>query len=237
MRIISRFRDFYDCIQRTGQDRELLFLREPKTLEGALCLETSLYGGAQGCDLESGVVVFCERAHPFLVLAVDGTRHRSRESHTYVCWSVEDLDAALAASFRERAVEQYRGTKLHRGYFDPSRLSFGRRAAEIFFAEAATVNAAARRLIEQHRAPVIVSRTESPALGLRGGETTVNGELQRLEFMRVVDPFTAFQEIAMWLGSQAWPGNAIPAVSDIDMVAAKGFDTKWSFRREPQKGR
>lgn len=235
MRIISRFRDFYDCIQRAGQDRELLYLREPKTLEGALCLTTSLSGGAQGCDLESGVVVFCERAYPFLVLGVDETRHRSRESHTYVCWSVDDLDTAMAASFRKRAVEEYRGTKLHRGYFDPSQLSFGRRAAEIFFAEAATVSAAARRLTEEHRTPVIVSRTRE-TFGTRG-ETIINGELQSLEFMRVVDPFTAFQEIAMWLGAQAWPGNAIPAVSDIDMVAAKGFDTKWSFRKEPTKGR
>jgi hypothetical protein len=62
-----------------------------------------------------------------------------------------------------------------------------------------------------------------------------NACLKDLEFFRIVDPYTAFQEIAMFLGGLAVPLKPIPHVDDKTMVEAKGFDKKWSFRKEPQK--
>lgn len=64
---------------------------------------------------------------------------------------------------------------------------------------------------------------------------TVNPELAAMQFYRVFDPFTAYQEIAMFLsGVLGWPENAMVQISDEDMRDAKGFD-EWSFKKKPTK--
>ena len=62
-----------------------------------------------------------------------------------------------------------------------------------------------------------------------------NACLKDLEFFRLFDTYTAFQEISMFLGGLAVPLKEIPHVPDKIMVGAKGFD-QWSFRKPPQRG-
>ncbi len=61
-----------------------------------------------------------------------------------------------------------------------------------------------------------------------------NASLKELEFFRLFDPYTAFQEISMFLGGLAVPLKEIPQVPDKIMVGIKGFD-QWSFRKLPGK--
>jgi len=63
-----------------------------------------------------------------------------------------------------------------------------------------------------------------------------NACLKEYEFYRMVDTYTAFQEVAMFWGGLAQPNRPTPEVTDKDMVTAKGFN-KWSFRKEPTKKR
>lgn len=58
----------------------------------------------------------------------------------------------------------------------------------------------------------------------------LNPNLKSYEFFRVKDAYSAFQEIEMWLSNQASPEKSIPSVSNNDMIEAKGFDLKHSFR-------
>ena len=65
---------------------------------------------------------------------------------------------------------------------------------------------------------------------------TINSDfLGDYEFARVLDPYTAFQELAMWVGG-ILPGNENPmvSISDEDRASKHGMD-KWSFRRPPWK--
>lgn len=63
----------------------------------------------------------------------------------------------------------------------------------------------------------------------------INAKLKDLEFFRIKDPYTAFQEVEMFLGGiLANQGRTIPKVSDSDLLEAKGFDKKWSFRKPPR---
>lgn len=55
--------------------------------------------------------------------------------------------------------------------------------------------------------------------------------LKRFLFQRAVDPYSLFQEIAMFVGNWPNPGNPIVKITDDKVKAAKhGFD-KWSFRK------
>lgn len=55
--------------------------------------------------------------------------------------------------------------------------------------------------------------------------------LRSLQFQKVMDPFTLFQELSMFVGNWPQPGPPMVQITDPNIKIAKhGFD-KWSFRR------
>jgi hypothetical protein len=66
----------------------------------------------------------------------------------------------------------------------------------------------------------------------------INPCLKEWEFYKVVDAFTAFQEISMFIGGVLGIGEKeIIEVEDKYKITQHGFDYKWSFRREPSKNK
>jgi hypothetical protein len=60
--------------------------------------------------------------------------------------------------------------------------------------------------------------------------------LKELNFANIIDPYTMYQEIDMWFGTHANPDNCqVPVGDDETLAEAKGFDRKFSFRKEPGK--
>lgn len=55
------------------------------------------------------------------------------------------------------------------------------------------------------------------------------------EFMRVFDPYTAFQEVQMYMANMAMPDRPIPELSNDDLAHSKGHGDRYSFRRAPSK--
>jgi hypothetical protein len=63
----------------------------------------------------------------------------------------------------------------------------------------------------------------------------VNPILSNYEFYKIIDSFTAFQEIQMFMGGVLGSGEKeIVEVEDKYKITQHGFN-KWSFRREPEK--
>lgn len=63
----------------------------------------------------------------------------------------------------------------------------------------------------------------------------INPNLKELQFTKVFDAFTAFQEISMFLGGVLGAGEKeIVEIEDKYKIGQHGFD-KWSFRKEPTK--
>jgi hypothetical protein len=60
-----------------------------------------------------------------------------------------------------------------------------------------------------------------------------NTSLKAVEFFRVADAFTAFQEIAMYLGNQLVKRDEVSEVADKYKIAQHGYD-KHSFRKEKE---
>lgn len=64
----------------------------------------------------------------------------------------------------------------------------------------------------------------------------LNPTLKSLEFNKILDPFTAAQEIEMYLGRIATNDTPVmPVGSDKVIAASKGFDSPYSFRKRPTK--
>jgi hypothetical protein len=77
---------------------------------------------------------------------------------------------------------------------------------------------------------------DSPIIMINSGAriTTIikNPNLKNIEFYRMIDPPTAFQELSMFIGGiMGGKSPAMIEVSDKDRIAKHGFD-KYSFRKE-----
>ena len=241
-RIISEFHDYYDVVQKLGQDDNLLYLRKPEEFSyksnypfPAFHSHQMWYRGRYYPELEVEEVIvgFCGKIYPALKLR-GKYNYDAGESPTAICYNIEEVDRFIEANYREKEILEYRmkprrrWTPYHYWSHGCSRISF-----EKWFAECREKQNNFAQLFLDHKCPVFVAAYQT---GRRGevGKIVYSACLKEYEFVRIFDPFTAFQEISMYFGGLAQPNRPIPEVSDSDMIIAKGFD-EWSFRKESKK--
>ena len=229
MRIISPYKDYYDSVQGQGQDLSLLYLRQPReiVLKGRETpFEFTTLLRHWGNDIVDGcnVVGFCGRVVPVLTV-----HHPSQyDVPEALCYSVADVDAFVETHFKKRIVERYYAGKQQTYWHERWRYTT-HKTLENFFNECDAQANKYEHLFRENHCPVFVYRE------CRVGHIlTYNGCLKDMQFYRLVDPYTAFQEIQMYLGGMASPEKLIPPIDDKTLAAAKGFD-KWSFRKEPRR--
>lgn len=249
MRIISNFVDYYDAVQRHGQDRSLVYVRKERPVQDDKTWPLREYplgelgwGWSSSTKLYLSVLAvgFAGEVFPLIRATIDScTDHRRK-----LCYSLEDLDAFVEANYREDAVASYRRPlkKSFRSGLselwprEHSREVVGRRWAEL----EAKRHAYAEEFVKA-RSPCFVAFhgfgwdvEHRYRLDRNGSKHVIVWDacLREYEFYRVRDPNAAFQAVEQWLSNQANPNRPIPHVSDEDLAAAKGFD-EWSFRKPP----
>lgn len=93
------------------------------------------------------------------------------------------------------------------------------------------INFNALPLFRELNSPIFVF----DSIGRNSFQFIVNPILKEYDFFRVVDSFTAFQELQMFIGGVLGTGQKeIIEVEDKYKIEQHGFD-KWSFRKEPKK--
>lgn len=227
MRIISPFNDYYDCVQSQGQDLDLTYIREPKrdNFKGRafpfpICVSATRFRSA--IVVVERIIGFCGKIYPALRLQDFGIGGGAAT----ICYKLDDVDAFVRAHCKKREwVEYFKKQKWH------SRTK--RQAFECFFEECEVAQDQFGDIFRDNRAPIFVAKFSGSLWEKHA--ITYNASLRELEFYRVFDPFTAFQEIAMYLGGVLGkPTKPIPEADDRDLADAKGFDN-WSFRKPPTK--
>ena len=238
-----------------GIDRKLVYIRDKKDINGwigpSLCRGAKTYiehrllvcdhnafagnigvsnyfnvgfcGKLYGC-----VVLYCGYRKVEKVSEPDGRGEMVNEAIKAFCYTVEDADkfADTTPNAKKKDKEAYlKGEK--KRYHSKIALH---EAIESYFGECA--NFSALNYFEKYRVPVFVSDHFNTD-GKEAYTTILNARLADYQFYRVKDPFTAYQNLSMYLGGLASPERSIPPISDSDMLQAKGFDKKWSFRKPP----
>lgn len=241
MKVISKFHDYYDCVLAMGIDLNTLYIRKKEEVEldefpfpTFWCRSTTYPKWI--VTFRETIVGFCGKIYPILeVIAND------RWDDPVFCYSVEDVDAVVEANYRDNQIESYRWKKERKGRNHWRRWRHHnrwphdqrRQNVEKFFNECEEKKTAYENLFIEHRCPIFVARYD----GSTKSTITYNDQLKSLGFVRVFDPYTAFQEVHSYVSGLASPFKEIPEVSDKDLLEAKGFDLKWSFRKEPTKKR
>jgi len=250
MKIASSFHDYYDTVQATGQDQTLVYRRTRK--EVWLDRETfpfPVFGGrflpfygrrltAPFLAVVQSVIGFCGKIH--LLLQLSHQRQHEPHPKTALCYSLTDVDEFVEAHFRRHHVEGYRWKPRGLRRFADRCWPMEQRREEFerLFETYASKESAFGSVFLDSGCPIFVASTWWGRRGPRDGckrqyRIVYNECLNELEFFRVMDTYTAYQEIQMFLGNLAQPNKPIPEIPDKDMVSIKGFD-KWSFRKPPE---
>jgi hypothetical protein len=91
-------------------------------------------------------------------------------------------------------------------------------------------------LIKTYESMNLFNEYETPIFAISptddGSEIKTGCLLKDYNFQSVMDPYTAYQELVMWLGNKAVNTYPPKIVDDIVLRDSKGFD-KWSFKNKP----
>lgn len=241
MKIISPFRDYYDSAQGFGVDPSVVYVRttreyptsEPTerwqpyrhTREYNQCRRLISFCNAapEANFLRKGAVSFCGKAYPFWTCSIqkDGSPESAMVNRFF--WNREEV----VKFYEERPSRSPYVLYDRWGYQN----DFSERSFRRFLAEHPDDMGS-----DMHRAldaPVIMVREWDR---FTFPEIVANPRLYAIEFARVVDPFQAFQRLAMFLGNDMVHTKAPDFTSDETRRDSHGFDG-WSFKRHPNESK
>lgn len=221
MRIISDFHDYYDSAMAYGADEEVVYVRKTKDIVDPN--DYQLGGGEYVPQLGRGslprlaYIGFCGWIIPAVNQYVYRDARKLWGSWEW-CYSLEEIEAV-----RPR----------------------GKDGKDPWSAEEAAVFEVGKyknlQLFRDYNCPVFLAIPERYHYRRNMREldkvVKLNQPLGEMNFARVFDPFSAYQEIEMFLsGVLGWPGNATAEVADKHRFEGHGYN-KESFRKTEPTGR
>ena len=249
MRIISKVRDYYDCGQAYGQDPELVYLRRPdeyilmpgdKWIDRLEDLRDEMPAASRNPTLERFVIGFCGRTYPGWKLywhGMVGDKHTRLERILYhpadfiEVFKYKPIQKAFPRFMEKpkRRMSLWSRRQMANTSFEAVRHAYNDNFGyEDFFDLFIETNSP---IWIYH--PALDSRCRSPRR--KGTFIKINDRLDPYNFYRVIDPYTAYQELSMFVGGVLRRAEPIMAsVSDASMLKKKGFH-EYSFKTRPKE--
>ena len=227
MRIISKFKDYYDSVQSYGYDPSIMYIRKKKEI----LYETKEYDDIfeyvkkimdglhylryDFSDMlvfsEICVLLFCNKIYPYIVLTFS--------DYKYHCYSSEEVEDIIKKFYSKNTVNCYMTSKFGCGVNNKTNVDH-------FFSYSGKTITNQIDLHFKYNSPIIKISKEK--------YVEINPVLRYVEFFKIIDTFNTYQEISMFMGGII--GNQKPKVKEIDdktRLEKHGFN-KWSFRKEKE---
>lgn len=210
MKIISNFYDYYDCVMKTSFDPDLVYIRneQEEILEREPCGLLSYF--LSPYNLFPFIIGFCGKIYAgYKKYYCLGEATKKMGVDIYF----DEESAVKSIPLKDQKQKKFKYIlRAIKSFFDiPKRpqiyLKFFRNNCPIFIIENFSKEC---KLIK-------------------------NARLKPFEFYRIFDVYQTFQELQMYLGGLARPEKNTNDIPDKYLIEGKGFDTKWSFRKESKK--
>lgn len=254
MRIIGGH-DYYDSALAYGADREVVFAREKErkiaTKEFPIPAEASFHiyrlkpdGNAKAVDWWNSIASMRSDVTCYKVTAiVTDTIYRGVEiqyeyghSKSVFCWTEVAMETILGrygcTLYLRNAHGRWNSATRHlsrQGARDEEMLAY--------YWDRPKVKPEQLNYLVENRISIALYRAslwdnrQTPSWGINGFD------LGAVEFYRVMDPHTLYQELSMWVGGiLPRSGAEMVTIDDKTRAAKHGFD-RWSFRKMPEKAR
>jgi len=219
MKIYSKFHDYYDGVQPYDSSSQIIYKRHQISVENFPFQDIDLpyvrHTNAWQERYLCGKILFCGRAYSFW---------RVEEK---CCYSPKEVISQLrrVSPQLNYDIDIISGKTPSKRWYELSPKTWKSYLAETNLNPGNEIHI-------KYDCPVMVY--------LEGGwegknELILNPRLSEYKFQKIMDPFTCYQEIEMFLGNDlAKQIDPNIHISDELKAQSKGFD-KWSFRRPPQK--
>ncbi len=215
--------DYYDCAMAYGQDPLCVWQREFKTytnifrnnplgvgelfdrrVESTGKLLTTNYYNSCGIIVETGYVFFCGEVYPFVQV-----ENYSKDNPCF--YTLDSLEKFLYKEYRKKSVEG----------FMYSRYSWRKDNIDSL-----------KRFFLQTQEGEEFHRINNIPVYIISYETMYEGgSLKEFAFQKVKDPYTAFQELNMYVsGVLGGQSPKMIEIEDVVRLEGHGFDKKSSFR-------
>lgn len=229
--------DYYDCIQKVVIDSDDLWIRKPvkkDELKEKIKVPCFYFYRGEYTDrtkIAGKTIGFCGKIYPVL----DFSYTENEKQHHHFCYNEEDVHKFIKFRYKEKFVKEYekpvskKKYAFNKDYFNYHPTLKTKRDVCLFFEEYKKIQNKFENVFTDNKCPVFLVEYEQQVKKI-----TYNCDnLKDFEFYRVFDPFTAYQEIAMFMSRFARPIREAPKIDDEIMSEIKGFD-KWSFRKMPE---
>lgn len=254
MRIISKQKDYYDCIQRYGQDQNQVYVRNqiklPREqltqlwgdlLDNVRCnIEELIYG--QLCIFDCHIIGFCGKIYPVIGIKYINyarlkdyqlTNHKITTlitdfQETFFAYTFDEL-----LTFLEFTSKKYVKDKVNKYYNFRS----SSRIKQIFSKDFNRTKYS--KLFIDHNIPIFIVKDNKNSKDYsysRYNNIYLNPfNLYQYKFQKIFSPFEAYQELEMYISNflRLQEPTTIE-VSEKDKISKHGFD-KYSFRKSPSK--
>ena len=227
MRIISKFHDYYDIGMSHGHDETVTYVRDTKEIDVKDIAPIRKNRIREGCSYDFNIFGFCGRMIPMVTVSITKIVKGKAEYLTYYAYTVDDLLAVHRRyGFSDETTS--RGWRTRRK--TPNDLG---RAVQ--FIEEQTDWKELEGLWHKHSTPVfwvpMVRRGWSDNITYEKKHYVINPVLSEFEFYKVLDPYTAYQEIDMFIGGVlANVENNMIEVDEQHRLTGHGYDQD-SFRQ------
>lgn len=253
MRIISKFKDYYDSAAKFGVDLSHVYLRNTQEIDNKLAKNSlkdlnlirviDFFRGRDSSihlSVISGVIAFCGKAYPYLKFTYsEKTDIGLLSEKCEFAYSMNDVVEILQRLHPEYLQGNYWSRKKSRLLEDKD-FNGNYRVSKIVCDHLFGGNLSENvldKLFHEHKTPVlaIIERGRNEAISHRH-KLVINPCLNDFHFMRVMDAYSANQAIDQYYFGVIGQGqNEMIEIADKYRVEKKGFDTKYGFRTRPKE--
>ncbi len=265
MRIISKYKDYYDGLQALGMDKTLVYSRvqESKVYEKPVNYQSfiqemnglfelsnivldgnGLYRSKHRIGCRKVMVGFCGQ----IILGVKFVLYEDREAKSMEVF----YDAQSVFNYCESLKQKYRSVEFYERYYKyyegkEKRESPSLKTWERVF-DSKLLEKDYTDWFHYFKAPVFYLplvddytytpfREEKPLVKKHEIEVIVNPKLKQIQFYKAKDAYTCYQDIAQFIGGVLTSNELNESkLSDIEKVKQHGFDERYGFRKRPNKG-
>lgn len=243
MRIISKFKDYYDTCMYYGMDKELVYSRQSQNIQAnitQLIKENTTIGhfnysahhryisNKENIEFNFGSIGFCGKFYPYIKFArrmpFDRLTQMSIPDEVTFCYSAEQTHEFMQKFPYTGKNNLDRGGNPIKNYPLTVRMPYQHYTEKYMSLESYYTNNFKESLepFYKYNTPIIVESKSTPH---NDPMIEVNACLKNYQFYRMFDAFKAFQEISMFVGGVLpQNGKEMIVLSDVMKRDKHGFD-------------
>jgi len=223
MKIISKFKDYYDNVQGVMYDESIRFIRKSEDIDVADIVSLPYY--SEPDYRKFYLIGFCDKIYVVHRYEYGADCHNSEKIDKYINKHKKKLVTVNDGGGKRKYHNSYDIQESIMLNPDRSMLYFNRKGTE----------ASILNVVEGVKSLGLFDKFETPIFSIRAGTghreviLDTSPTLRNFNFESQFDPFTAYQELVMWIGNKAVNEYPPQITDNIVLRDAKGFD-KWSFK-------